>query len=137
MEQDATWWLEAPGGLEVAGSGINATLRDYARFGLFMANGGVIGNERVLPESWIVEATQPRQVGNARVDYGYMWWPVARPNGSFADGAFSARGIFGQYIYINPREQVIVAVLSSRSKPKGAEAIPDNDFFNSAVDALK
>ncbi|HEY5754773.1 MAG TPA: serine hydrolase [Steroidobacter sp.] len=137
MQSDATWWLEAPGGLEVAGSGINATLRDYTRFGLFMANGGVIGNERVLPEGWNTEATQPRQVGNARVDYGYMWWPVARPNGSFADGAFSARGIFGQYIYINPREQVIVTVLSARSKPKGAEAIPDNDFFNSAVAALK
>lgn len=137
MERDATWWLEAADGLEVAGSGINATLRDYARFGLFMMNGGVIGNERVLPEGWISEATQPRQVGNTRVDYGYMWWPVPRPNGSFADGAFSARGIFGQYIYINPREQVIVVVLSSRSKPKGAEAIPDNDFFNSAVSALK
>jgi hypothetical protein len=32
---------------------------------------------------------------------------------------------------------VIVVVLSARSKPKGAEAIPDNDFFNSAVSALK
>ncbi|MBL8269622.1 serine hydrolase domain-containing protein [Steroidobacter sp.] len=137
MQSDATWWLEATNGLEVAGSGINATLRDYARFGLFMANGGVAGDEQVLPESWIAEATQPRQVGNARVDYGYMWWPVARPNGSFTDGAFSARGIFGQYIYVNPREQVIVAVLSARSKPKGAEAILDNDFFNSAVTALK
>ncbi len=137
MQSDATWWLEAPGGLEVAGSGINATLRDYARFGLFIANGGVIGNERVLPESWIPEATQPRQVGNTRIDYGYMWWPVPNFAGSFAAGAFSARGIFGQYIYINPREQVIAVVLSARSKPKGAEAIPDNDFFNSAVGALQ
>jgi CubicO group peptidase (beta-lactamase class C family) len=66
-----------------------------------------------------------------------MWWPVMGRNGSVTDGAFSARGIFGQYIYINPREQVIVVVLSSRSKPKGAEAIPDNDFFNSAVSALR
>jgi CubicO group peptidase (beta-lactamase class C family) len=137
MQSDATWWLEAPGGLEVAGSGINATLRDYARFGLFMANGGATSTEQVLPDGWITEATQPRQVGNARVDYGYMWWPVMGRNGSVTDGAFSARGIFGQYIYINPREQVIVVVLSSRSKPKGAEAIPDNDFFNSAVSALR
>jgi CubicO group peptidase (beta-lactamase class C family) len=137
MQCDATWWLEAPDGLEVAGSGINATLRDYARFGLFMANEGVIGNERVLPEGWVAEATQPRQVGSARVDYGYMWWPVARPTGSFADGAFSARGIFGQYLYINPREEVIVAVMSARSKPKGAEVILDNDFFNSVVSALQ
>ena len=137
MQADATWWLEAPNGLEVAGSGINATLRDYARFGLFIANDGVIGNERVLPEGWIAEATAPRQVGNTRVDYGYMWWPVPATDGSFADRAFTARGIFGQYIYINPREQVVAVVLSARSKPKGAEAIPDNDFFNSAVAALK
>jgi hypothetical protein len=137
MQSDATWRLESPNGLEVAGSGINATLRDYARFGLFVANDGVIGTERVLPEGWMEEATAPRQVGNERVDYGYMWWPVPAPNGSFADRAFSARGIFGQYIYINPREQIVAVVLSSRSKPKAAEAIPDNDFFNSAVAALQ
>lgn len=137
MQSDATWWLEAPGGLEVAGSGINATLRDYARLGLFMLNGGVIGSEQVLPEYWIEEATRPRQVGGNRVDYGYMWWPVPAPDGSFNDGAFSARGIFGQYIYMNPRQQVVAVVLSARSKPKGAEAIADNDFFNSAAAALQ
>lgn len=137
MESDATWWLEAPRGLEVAGSGINATLRDYARFGLFLMKDGVIGSERVLPEGWAREATAPRLIAGKQIEYGYMWWPVASPDGSFDDGAFSARGIFGQYIYINPREQVVIAVLSSRAKPKGAEAIADNDFFNSAVAALR
>jgi CubicO group peptidase (beta-lactamase class C family) len=137
MQSDATWWLESPNGLEVAGSGINATLRDYARFGLFVANDGVIGTERVLPEGWIEEATAPREVGNSRIDYGYMWWPVPSPQGDYIDRAYTARGIFGQYIYINPREQVVAVVLSARAKPKGAEAIPDNDFFNSAVAALQ
>jgi CubicO group peptidase (beta-lactamase class C family) len=136
MEADATWWLEAPQGLEVAGSGISATLRDYARFGLFILNDGVIGARRVLPDNWIREATAPRNIGGQTVDYGYMWWPVRARDGSFMDGAFSARGIFGQYIYVNPARQVIVAVLSARSKPKGAEAIADNDFFNSVVEAL-
>jgi CubicO group peptidase (beta-lactamase class C family) len=65
-----------------------------------------------------------------------MWWPVMQPDGSFSDGAFSARGIFGQFLYINPRHEVIVAVASSRSKPKGAEAILDNDFFNAVAGAL-
>ncbi|HVW68563.1 MAG TPA: serine hydrolase [Steroidobacteraceae bacterium] len=136
MEADATWWLEAPGGLEVAGSGISATLRDYGRFGLFMQNDGVIGTERVLPPGWVRESGAPREVGGKRVDYGYMWWPVAGRDGAFTAGAFSARGIFGQFIYINPREQVVIVVLSSRSKPKGAEAITDNDFFNAVVEAL-
>lgn len=136
MELDASWWLESPQGLEVAGSGINATLRDYGRLGQFMLNDGVIGSTRVLPEGWVHEATAPREIAGKRLDYGYMWWPVAARDGSFADGAFSARGIFGQYIYINPTRQLVVVVLSARAKPKGSEVIADNDFFNSVVEAV-
>lgn len=137
MESDATWWLESPQGLEVAGSGISATLRDYARFGQFILNDGVIGSKRVLPEGWIREATSPRQVGGQPLNYGYMWWAVPARSGGFEDGAFSARGIFGQYVYINPRQGLVIAVLSARSKPRGAEVILDNDFFNSVVEALR
>ncbi|KKC26116.1 beta-lactamase [Sphingomonas sp. SRS2] len=137
MESDATWWLEAPGGLEVAGSGIAATLRDYGRFAAFLLADGVIDGERVLPEGWVSEAGAPREVGGRQLNYGYMWWAVPGSDGSMADGAFSARGIFGQFMYINPARQVAIVVLSSRSKPKGAEAIIDNDFFNATLDALR
>jgi CubicO group peptidase (beta-lactamase class C family) len=137
MESDATWWLESPQGLEVAGSGISATLRDYARFGMFILNGGIIDGLAVLPQTWVRESTMPRKIGDVRVDYGYMWWPVPNSKDSFTDGAFAARGIFGQFMYINPREQVVIVVLSARSKPKGAEAIVDNDFFNAAVASLQ
>jgi CubicO group peptidase (beta-lactamase class C family) len=136
MEADASWWLESPQGLEVAGAGISATLRDYARFGLFMLNDGIIDGERVLPEGWVREATSPRTIGGAQVDYGYMWWPVPSPDGSYADRAFSARGIFGQYLYVNPARHLVIAVWSARSKPKGAEVIADNDFFCAVADAL-
>ena len=135
-EQDAAWWLEAPDGLEVAGSGICATLRDYTRFGLFAMDGGSIDGRRVVPESWFAEATTPRDAGGEPLNYGYMWWPVPDRDGGHADRAFSARGIFGQYIYVNPARRILVTTLSARAKPKGAEAIPDNDFFNSVVEAL-
>lgn len=137
MQSDATWWLESPQGLEVAGSGISATLRDYARFGQFILNDGVIGGKRVLPEGWISDATSPRQVGGQPLNYGFMWWAVPSRSGGFEDRAFSARGIFGQYIYINPRQGLVVTVLSARAKPRGAEVILDNDFFNSVVEALQ
>jgi CubicO group peptidase (beta-lactamase class C family) len=137
MQADATWWLESPQGLEVAGSGISATLRDYARFGQFILNDGTIGSRRILPEGWVNEATAPRQVGGQPLSYGYMWWAVPARSGDFADGAFSARGIFGQYIYINPRQGLVITVLSARSKPRGAEVILDNDFFNSVAEALR
>src|SRR5580700_4797480 len=52
MEQDATWWLESPGGMGLAGSGLGATLRDYGRFGLFVQQDGIVYGERLLPEGW-------------------------------------------------------------------------------------
>lgn len=137
MEADAAWWLESPGGLEVAGSGLNATLRDYGRFGLFVMGGGIIDGRRILPEGWVEAAGAPREVGGEKVDYGFMWWPVPAPAGAPWRDGFRASGIFGQYIYVNPAEQVVVVVWSARSKPKGAEAIPDNDLFNAVVEALR
>ena len=137
MEADAAWWLEAKDGLEVAGSGMFATMRDYARFGRFILGDGTIDGERVLPEGWMRDAGAARQIGGARLDYGYMWWPVPAPDGSLDDGAYSARGIFGQYIYINPKHNIISVVLSARSKPKFSEAVADNDFWNAAVAALR
>jgi CubicO group peptidase (beta-lactamase class C family) len=136
MESDATWWLESPQGLEVAGSGISATLRDYARFGQFMLNDGIVDGRRVLPAGWVQDSGASRLIGGQRVDYGYMWWPVPGMDGELTDGAYSARGIFGQFIYINPREQLIITVLCARAKPKGADVILDNDFFNAVAQAL-
>jgi len=136
MESDASWWLESPDGLEVAGSGIGATLRDYARFGAFIADDGCIGTERVLPEGWVREAGAPRTIGDQEVAYGYMWWCVPSPTRGYEDGAFAARGIFGQFLYVNPKRKIVIAVTSARSKPRFAEVVLDNDFFNAVVDAI-
>ena len=138
VEQDGAWWLEAPGGLEVAGSGFFATLRDYARFGRFILDDGVIDGERILPEGWVREAGSARQISGKRVDYGYMWWIVPNADGSLDDGAFTARGIFGQLMYINPKHRVICVVLGARSKPPTMinPAVSDNAFFNALVGAV-
>nr|WP_255536312.1 serine hydrolase [Pacificimonas pallii] len=132
-EHDAAWWLESPNGLEVAGSGICATMRDYCRFGLFALSGMTLDGEMVVPDDWFREATSIRAAGDDSLPYGYMWWPVPNREGSFDDGAFSARGIFGQYIYINPARNIVITTLSARAKPRYAEVILDNDFFNAVV----
>ena len=137
MESDATWWLESPGGLEVGGSGLSATLRDYGRFGLFLMNGGVANGERVLPQGWIAEASSPKMVNGKQVNYGYMIWPFAAPRGSPNEGAYQALGIYGQHIYVNPRERVVIVALSALPKPTGKEAIADEDFFAAATTALR
>jgi hypothetical protein len=136
MESDATWWLDSPNGQEIGGSGLSATLRDYGRFGLFFMNGGVAAGEKILPEGWITEAGSSKMIGGKKVNYGYMWWiPDASAN-PVHEGAFLARGIFGQSIYVNPGENVVVVVWSARPKPIGTNTISDEDFYAAVVKAL-
>lgn len=137
MDRDAIWWLEAPEGLEVAGSGLFATLRDFGRLGQFACHGGLIDGEPVLPAGWMASSGGCGIVAPGRGHYGLMWWPIPDHEGSYADGAFRAGGIFGQYIYVNPAADVVITVWSQRSKAMGAEAIDDNDFFNAVVDLLR
>jgi len=53
------------------------------------------------------------------------------------DGAFEARGIFGQHLYINRKEKVVIVVLSARPKPTGSTVVDDPAFFRAVVKALR
>lgn len=136
MESDATWWLESPGGLEVGGSGLSATLRDYARFGLFLLAGGKAGGEPVLPEGFLDEATQRQRIGGKLVEYGYMFWPVPDADSAYGDGAYAAIGIFGQYVYVNPAKSLVVAMWGAQSKPVDTWVVDDYDFFAALSERL-
>jgi CubicO group peptidase (beta-lactamase class C family) len=122
MEADANWWLESPDGLEVGGSGLSATLRDYARFGLFMLEDGVIDGESVLPEGWMSEAGSRKTVDGEVVEYGYMLWPLH-------GNSYSAIGIFGQFVFVDPDNDVVVAMWSAQSKPVGKEGVDEYAFL--------
>jgi CubicO group peptidase (beta-lactamase class C family) len=130
MATDATWWLASPGGLEIGGSGLSATLRDYARFGQFMLEGAVVAGEPTLPDGWLEEATRPQRIGGETVEYGYMWWPLD-------EGAYAAIGIFGQFVYVHPADRLVVALWSAQPKPEGTDAIDEYVFFNALAAALR
>jgi CubicO group peptidase (beta-lactamase class C family) len=130
MESDASWWLDSPEGLEIGGSGLSATLRDYARFGVYMLNKGMVDGKATLPAGWVEDATRPANIGGKKVDYGYMWWPLD-------DGAYAAIGIFGQFVYVHPASQTVIAMWSAQPKPVGADVIDEYDFFNAVVGALQ
>ena len=102
MEQDAVWMLGATGH-EISGCCMSASLKDYARFGQFILNGGVAGGKKVLPDDWLPAATTKQ----ASIDlpgrgYGYQWW-------TNDDGSFAAQGIFGQGIFIDPKRKLVIA----------------------------
>jgi CubicO group peptidase (beta-lactamase class C family) len=136
MESDATWWLESPDGQEIGGSGLSATLRDYGRFGLFVMNQGLVGEERILPEGWFREAGTSKTIGGKKVNYGYMWWIPDASSNPLHESAFLASGIFGQSIYMNPAAHIVVVVWSARPKPTGTDVIDDEDFFAAVVRTL-
>lgn len=138
MEQDGTWWEESPGGMTVSGSGMTATLRDYARFGRFVLEGGAIDGRPILPAGWFAEAGAPYLADGRQIPYGYMWWIPMLPDPDLT-GSFQAEGIYGQFIHVNPREDLVVVVLSARSKPsmKMRLEINDDAFFAAVTRALR
>lgn len=123
MESDASWWLESRGGLEVGGSGLSATLRDYARFGLFLLNDGVIDGQRVLPDGWMSEAGSRKVVNGEVIEYGYMLWPLH-------DRSYAAIGIFGQFVFVDPDRDLVVAMWSAQPKPVGMHGVDEYVFLD-------
>lgn len=119
MEQDATWITDGSG-TEAAFCCLNATLRDYGRFGLLMLHSGKIGDKQIVPEKWIVDATNPQgeQVTYGHLwpflpddttGYGYQWW---LPNGG-AEHPYVADGLYYQFIYVNPGLDLVVVKTST------------------------
>jgi CubicO group peptidase (beta-lactamase class C family) len=130
MRNNASWWLESPDGLEIGGSGLSATLRDYARFGLFlMADGIGQQGQRILPVDWVDTASTPKVVNGETVPYGYMLWPLA-------DGAYSAIGIFGQFVYVDPNRNIVIAMWSAQPKPMYRSGIDEYIFLAELTKAV-
>lgn len=134
MQADANWWLESENGLEIGGSGLSATLRDYARLGLFLLNDGVIntanGSERVLPQGWMATAGSRQVIGGETVDYGYMFWPMH-------GRSYAAEGIFGQYLFVDPDKQLVVAMWSAQAKPLNRAGLNEYTFLQALSDHFK
>ncbi len=94
-------------GVAFALGGLNMRTRDYARFGQLFLNKGKWGDEQIVPEEWVAESTKVSaphsSIDDDVLQYGYQWWmpPVT-------DEEYFAVGIYGQYIYINPKAEIVV-----------------------------
>ena len=130
----------------MGGLGVSARLRDVGRFGLLMLEDGEAFNgQRVLPLGWRDLAGRPDCAATAfgrlapgdPSGYGYHWW-VTPPVPGVHNGVFSANGAYGQLIYINPREQVVVAIQSAWREPKDSDASVETvALLRAAVRALR
>ena len=110
----------------IATGGFSTTLRDAARFGLAVSQGGVWAGQKIFPGSWLEDTLKLdeadlaanarsvyRQNGSPAYDrelqaYRNFWWIL-----DAEQGEFMARGVFGQSIYIHQAHQVVIASFAS------------------------
>ncbi len=103
--------------------GLNVTTRDYARFGQMFLNGGRWNGVQIVPEDWVnasTRASAPTAAGS--ISYGYQWWVPVGAN----EGEYMARGIYGQYIYVNRPLGVVIATTAADKKFREAGVSDQN-----------
>lgn len=139
MEDDAQWIIDEDG-MEMALGGLNATMRDYGKYGLlYLHEGNWFGNQ-VVPQDWVKQSVatdaphlQPgaNEFSSSDMGYGFQWWIPQE-----ADGAFLASGIYNQHIYIQPNRNLVIVKLSGNyhfKTDKNLEKSQHIDFFKSIV----
>ncbi|WP_233260105.1 serine hydrolase [Luteibacter sp. OK325] len=107
MASDALWLKDEIDGTEAGGSGVSATLADYARLGQFLLDGGIANGRPVLADGWIADATHKHaDIGVPGRGYGYQWW-------TYDNGAFAGIGIFGQLLYVDPSRHLVIVQMAA------------------------
>jgi len=129
MESEATWLLGRTGH-EIAGCCLQASTRDFARFGLFVLANGAAGSQQVVPPDWFAQATRKQKdIGAPGRGYGFQWW-------TYDDGSVAAQGIFGQGIYIDPQRRLVIASNSNWTRASLGPESKAREAFYAQVRAL-
>ena len=142
MQGDGIWEALVEGKIDMGGHGFNATLRDWGRFGLFVAGGGKLpdGTE-LLPRDWLAQSTAWTHAkgsvdeSNPDGQYGYQWWHAPIPKGAdaelkaLADRTLWAEGIFGQVIAIDPSQHVVMVQWSTYADAEGSDELGDEQLL--------
>lgn len=128
MAADAYWIKDGCDPTEnTGGSGLSATLGDYARFGQFMLDGGRIDGRQVVAPAWLAGALDKQErVDDPNRGYGFLWW-------TDQDGSYAAIGIFGQLVYVDPRLHLVIAQVAAWPKADSDAEVAARRAFVAAV----
>jgi CubicO group peptidase (beta-lactamase class C family) len=109
-------WVKSPDGIESGSGNFNATLRDYGRLGVLLANDGEVGGRQIVPKDYLLEATdwrrQPQAFAPRRATpffgYGYQFWTFPGEKRRFA-----LLGVYGQSIFVDPELKLVMVVAAA------------------------
>lgn len=137
---DAYWTLN--NGTELANGGLSISLRDYARFARLYLHEGNWNGEQLLPRDWIRDSldisadySKPgaNNDGYNAIGYGYQWWV---PEGD--QGEFMAIGVYGQFLYVNPEQNVIIVKVNADPDFMAEHyELKHVEFFRAIADGLR
>ncbi|WP_371189477.1 serine hydrolase domain-containing protein [Thalassotalea maritima] len=126
-EQDGYMTVDGKG-VPFAGGGLTASLRDLGRIGQLMLNGGELHGKQLFAKSVVDNiASGGDKDAFAKAGYGSleggsyrsMWWVFHNEH-----GAYAARGVHGQTIYIDPTAEMVIVRFSSFPIAKNAYIDP-------------
>lgn len=106
---DRAVWQESPQNINTGGFGLSLKTEDVARFGQLYLQLGKWGNDVLVPEAWVKEATsyQTPNGDNLESDwaqgYGYQFWRCRH-------GAYRGDGAFGQYCVVMPEQDAVLVI---------------------------
>ena len=127
MASDAYWLKDECDGSDTGGSGLSATLADYARIGQFMLGGGRIDGKPVIADAWMHGAMRHLQdVDTPGRGYGYLWW-------TDEDGSYAAIGIYGQMVYVDPARQLVIVQVGAWPQATSKALVAERRAFVAAV----
>ena len=113
------WYRGFPDLLPHMGGGLLMSTRDLARVGYLVLRRGRWNGTQVVPSEWIIESTRPRvtptyRLGGRTSSYGYLWWLYTLdggpPDASTADLVIAASGAMGQWLFVVPKYDLVVAI---------------------------
>jgi CubicO group peptidase (beta-lactamase class C family) len=120
MEQNA-YWVTDDSGMEAALCCMSVGLKDYAKFARLYLHQGNWNGQQIIPAQWVENSTTPdaphlmagmdNPNSSSKFGYGFQWW---LPLGG--EDEFMAIGIYGQYIYIDPDQELIIVKNSANHR---------------------
>ena len=116
-------------GIAFAGGGFSANMQDMAMFGEMIRKKGKFNKQQILPlaviedimEGGSQEAFKQSMYGSSLKNWSYrdMWWNTHNEH-----GAFAARGVHGQTIYIDPKAEMVIVRFASHPEAKNSKIDP-------------
>lgn len=108
MEYDASWSLDRKkDGMEKTFCCINARARDFAKIGRLYLNKGNWNGRQIVSRQWVEASTKIDTTNGSAAGYQYQWWLPSDK------GDFMAEGILGQFIYVNPSQNLVIVRMGS------------------------